>query len=64
LREDYRTAFLLFHEQELSYQEIAQSRAVPLGTVKTWVHRARRELARELIERGVVEEPGYALRGV
>jgi RNA polymerase sigma-70 factor (ECF subfamily) len=64
LRGEYRTAFLLFHEQELSYQDIAQAMGVPLGTVKTWVHRARRELARELIERGVVEEPGYALRGV
>ncbi len=55
LRDDYRTAFLLFHEQELSYQEIAAALGCPLGTVKTWVHRARRDLARELIRRGVVE---------
>jgi RNA polymerase sigma-70 factor (ECF subfamily) len=55
LRDEYRTAFLLFHEQELSYLEIAAALDCPLGTVKTWVHRARRELARELIRRGVVE---------
>jgi RNA polymerase sigma-70 factor (ECF subfamily) len=64
LREEYRRAFLLFHEQELSYQDIAAALAVPLGTVKTWVHRARRELARELLARGVVEESAYAMRGV
>ena len=56
LRDEYRTAFLLFHEQELSYQEIAAALDCPLGTVKTWVHRARRDLARELVRRGVVEE--------
>lgn len=56
LREEYRTAFLLFHEQHLSYQEIAAALDCPLGTVKTWVHRARRELARELVRRGVVED--------
>lgn len=61
LRDEYRTAFLLFHEQELSYQEIAAALDCPLGTVKTWVHRARRELARELIRRGVVEE-SHAVR--
>jgi RNA polymerase sigma-70 factor (ECF subfamily) len=56
LREEYRTAFLLFHEQELSYQEIAAALGCPLGTVKTWVHRARRDLAHELVRRGVVED--------
>jgi RNA polymerase sigma-70 factor (ECF subfamily) len=61
LRDEHRTAFLLFHEQEFSYEEIAAALDCPLGTVKTWVHRARRELARELIRRGVVEET-YAVR--
>ena len=55
LREEYRQAFLLFHEQELSYAEIAESLDCPVGTVKTWIHRARGELARELCRRGVVE---------
>jgi RNA polymerase sigma-70 factor (ECF subfamily) len=64
LRFEYRTAFVLFHEQELSYPEIAAAMNCPIGTAKTWVHRARRDLARALIERGVVEEYGYALRRV
>jgi RNA polymerase sigma-70 factor (ECF subfamily) len=56
IRPEYREAFLLFHERQLSYIDIAASLEVPLGTVKTWVHRARRDLARRLIERGAVPE--------
>jgi RNA polymerase sigma-70 factor (ECF subfamily) len=48
LRDDYRQAFLLFHEQELSYAEIGELLDCPLGTVKTWVHRARLELLSQL----------------
>jgi RNA polymerase sigma-70 factor (ECF subfamily) len=58
IRDDYRQAFVLFHEQELSYGEIAEAMNVPLGTVKTWVHRARRELIDQLQRRGVVVERG------
>jgi RNA polymerase sigma-70 factor (ECF subfamily) len=53
VRDDYRQAFVLFHEHELSYGEIAAAMEVPLGTVKTWVHRARRELIEQLRQRGV-----------
>lgn len=56
LRAEYREAFCLFHEQHLSYEEIAQTCDRPLGTVKTWIHRARREIADYLLERGLVEE--------
>jgi RNA polymerase sigma-70 factor, ECF subfamily len=56
VRIEYRQAFVLFHEHELSYAEIAESMAVPLGTVKTWVHRARRELIEALRRRGAVPE--------
>lgn len=56
LREEYRTAFLLFHRHELSYAEISATLGCPVGTVKTWIHRARQELARQLRARGVVEE--------
>lgn len=64
LREDYRRAFLLFHEQELSYEEIAAALDCPVGTAKTWVHRARREMIAELARRGVVEESRHAVRAV
>lgn len=56
VRDEYRQAFVLFHEHELSYAEIAESMSVPLGTVKTWVHRARRELIDALRRRGAVPE--------
>lgn len=64
LRDDHRLAFLMFHEHHFSYAQIAEALACPLGTVKTWVHRARRELADSLYERGVVEELPDAMRRV
>jgi RNA polymerase sigma-70 factor (ECF subfamily) len=61
VRVEYRQAFLLFHEQELSYGEIASAMEVPLGTVKTWVHRARRELIERLRLRGTLEGQHHAM---
>ena len=53
LRPDYRMVFVLFHEQALPYEEIAIAIGRPVGTVKTWLHRARAEMAGHLIRRGV-----------
>jgi RNA polymerase sigma-70 factor (ECF subfamily) len=53
LRPEYRLVFVLYHEQNLPYDEIARSIARPVGTVKTWLHRARAELAEYLSSRGV-----------
>ncbi len=61
LRCEYRQAFRLFHEQQLSYAEIAAAMNCPVGTAKTWVHRARQELAQVLTERGVLEEKADAV---
>lgn len=61
LREEYRQAFVLFHQQQLNYAEIAEVLDCPVGTVKTWVHRARRELADHLRRRGIVEESSDAV---
>jgi len=44
LRPDYRTAILLRHVEGRSYDEIADIMGIPLGTVKTYIHRARSEL--------------------
>ena len=49
LRPHYRTAILLRHVEGRSYQEIAEITDLPLGTVKTHIHRARVEL-RELLQ--------------
>ncbi len=64
VRPEYRQAFVLFHEHEKSYCEIAEIMKVPLGTIKTWVHRARRELIDHLQQRGAVEDVRYAVRRV
>jgi RNA polymerase sigma-70 factor (ECF subfamily) len=48
LRDEYRTAIVLRHIEDLPYEEIAEIMAVPLGTVKTYIHRARKELREQL----------------
>jgi RNA polymerase sigma-70 factor (ECF subfamily) len=55
LRDDYRAVFVLFHETGRSYEEIAEVVGRPVGTVKTWLHRARLELLDRLRARGLVE---------
>lgn len=47
-----REALTLFYLRELSLQEIAEALEIPVGTVKSRLHRARRMLRRELIQRG------------
>jgi RNA polymerase sigma-70 factor (ECF subfamily) len=44
----YRTALTLFYLQQVRYEEIAEIMDVPLGTVKTYIHRGRLRL-RELV---------------
>ena len=48
LRPDYRTAILLRHVEGRAYEEIAEVMGEPLGTVKTFIHRARGELRETL----------------
>ena len=64
VRPEYRQAFLLFHEHEMSYQNIAETLNCPLGTVKTWVHRARREIIDQLRKREVLAEAPHAMRRI
>lgn len=64
IREEYRTCFILFHRQELNISRVAEIMKSPEGTIKTWLHRARRELAEKLIERGVVTKDGYELHRI
>jgi RNA polymerase sigma-70 factor (ECF subfamily) len=45
LRPEYRLAVVMFYAQGASYQEICEVTGLPLGTVKTNLHRARKELA-------------------
>ena len=48
LRPEYRACIMLRHVEGRSYEEIATTLDLPLGTVKTYIHRARHELRRTL----------------
>jgi RNA polymerase sigma-70 factor, ECF subfamily len=48
LRAEYRTAIVLCHVEGRPYEEIAEIMEVPLGTVKTYIHRGRKELMQRL----------------
>ena len=51
LRPEYRACILLRHVEGHSYEEIARILELPLGTVKTYIHRARNELRGYLADR-------------
>ena len=44
LRPEYRSCIIMRHVEGRSYEEIASTLDLPLGTVKTYIHRARHEL--------------------
>lgn len=48
LRPEYRSCILLRHVEGRAYEEIAEILGLPLGTVKTYIHRARNELRQVL----------------
>ena len=45
----YRTLISLYHQQELSYEEIGQITSLPDGTVKSYLFRARKLLKQQLL---------------
>jgi len=48
LPEKHRSALLLYKQQQLSYQEIAEIMKASENGVKTWIHRARTQLRKEM----------------
>ena len=54
LRPAYRLVVLLRFREELPYRDIAEATGMPLGTVKTNLRRARREIEDRLRNEGVV----------
>jgi RNA polymerase sigma-70 factor (ECF subfamily) len=61
LRPEYRSAFVLFHERGQAYEDIAAALKRPVGTIKTWLHRARLEVLERLQQRGMVSEVGHEM---
>ena len=52
LRPEYREVIVLRAQEGLAYDEIAEVTGLPLGTVKTYIHRARKEMAAMLTTAG------------
>jgi RNA polymerase sigma-70 factor (ECF subfamily) len=60
LPEEYRAACSLYFVQDFSYEEIAQTLEIPLGTVRSRIHRGRKLLQQRLWalaeEQGIVKQ--------
>lgn len=52
IRPEYREAVVLRYREDLSVEEIAEAMSLPVGTVKTYLFRARKELASLLSSQG------------
>ena len=52
LRPEWRTAIVLRYQEGCSYEEIAAALNIPEGTAKTFVHRARKQMAELLAAAG------------
>ena len=48
IKEEYRIALMLREIEELSYDEIAQTLSISIGTVKSRIARGREELRRRV----------------
>jgi RNA polymerase sigma-70 factor (ECF subfamily) len=60
LRPEYRRVLVLRYQEDLGYDEIVQITGLPLGTVKSFLHRARAELARLMTAAGWRDASGGA----
>ncbi len=45
----YKTLVTLYHNEDLSYDEIGTITGLPVGTVKSYLFRARKQLKNELL---------------
>ena len=53
LRPEYREILILRFQEDLAYDEIAEVMGLAMGTVKVHLHRARKQLAKQLIALGL-----------
>jgi RNA polymerase sigma-70 factor (ECF subfamily) len=52
----HRTLITLYHNEEMSYEEIAQVTQLPEGTLKSYLFRARKALKNSLLQHYKKEE--------
>jgi len=57
LTDRQRQAVVLFHQQQLSVQDVAEVMGLPTGTVKSHLHRGRAAMRQYLIEHCEVTQP-------
>ncbi|MCC6442575.1 MAG: sigma-70 family RNA polymerase sigma factor [Armatimonadetes bacterium] len=57
LPDKYRLPLLLRHSHDMSVEEIARMQGQPVGTVKSYLFRAREMVKRALREQGFLEDP-------
>lgn len=50
LPDNYSTIITLYYLEGVSYDDIAEVMEIPLGTLKTWMHRARKQL-KEIVKK-------------
>ncbi len=62
IRPEYREAVLLHYREDLSVEEVAEAMSLPIGTVKTYLFRARKELASHLSSSGWTSAPASSVR--
>ena len=60
IRPEYREALVLHYQEGLTHAEVGAAIGAPLGTVKTYLHRGRAELASLLSEQGWGPSPDEA----
>jgi RNA polymerase sigma-70 factor (ECF subfamily) len=60
LPEEFRVPVVLCDVADQSYEDIARALGVPIGTVRSRLHRGRKLLRGELVARGVVTAGGVA----
>jgi len=55
-----KAVLVLYHQEERSYEQIAETLSLPIGTVRTHLHRGRKKL-REGIQRqqGAERRPAW-----
>ncbi len=53
LPEDFRAAILLCDVEQMDYQEIADTLQIPVGTVRSRIHRGRSQMRKTLAEYGL-----------
>ncbi len=61
MRFEFQSVFVLFHDQGLPYEAIAEALGKPVGTIKTWLHRARLDVLAYLQRRGMISEVNHEL---